>query len=128
MKNQIKTSAKRFLCVHRLQIALLLGASVLVAHATDINLALNTNRTGFPSPLASDTGWGGGSDPWQMVDGLSVYSSWPGGLAFTGGNGNWGGQPCGSRQATIDFGASRTFHKVVVWTHGDEHVPAQAAL
>lgn len=34
------------------------------------DLALNSAGTGFPSPLESDPGWGGGSFPWEMVDGF----------------------------------------------------------
>lgn len=33
----------------------------------------------------SDTGWGGGVYPWDMVDGLNLYPDWQHGLAFTGG-------------------------------------------
>ncbi len=95
---------------------------------TEYNIARNDAATGYPSPLESDPGWGGGSDPWQIVDGLTVYPSWPGGLAFTGGDNDWDGVPCGPRQATVDFGGNRTFHKVVVWQHGDDHVPAQTSL
>ena len=98
------------------------------ARATETNLALNLSGTGYPSPLESDAGWGGGSWPWQMVDGLTVYPDWYGGLAFTGGNNSWAGQPCGSRQATIDFGTNKTFHKMVVWHHGDDGIPTQASL
>src|SRR3954449_6253403 len=53
---------------------------------TLVNVALNPSATGFPSPLQSDTGWGGGSYPWDIVDGLHTYADWAHGLAFTGGH------------------------------------------
>lgn len=90
------------------------------------NLALNLDRAGHPSPLASDSGWGGGALPWEIVDGRTAYDEWAHGLAFTGGG--WSPSNAGPRQATIDFGAPRTFEKVVVWQHGDAHTPAQATL
>jgi hypothetical protein len=84
--------------------------------------------------LQSDRGWGGGSYPWQIVDGLRAYSdTWAHGLAFTGGHtggsssGGWL-EPAGLRQATIDFGRVHTFEKVMIWHHGDEHVPETASL
>jgi hypothetical protein len=97
------------------------------------NLALNPSRTGTPSPLESDGGWGGGSYPWDMVDGQRSYNTWARGLAFTGGHtGDWNSagylSPCGPRQATIDFGGSRNFSKVVVWHHGAEHAPQSPFL
>jgi hypothetical protein len=93
------------------------------------NLAVNAAATGVPSPLASDPGWGGGSYPWQIVDGQRTYSdTWAHGLAFTGGRGNWpNGVPAGPRQATIDLGAMRTFAKVTLWHHGHDHTPAMAS-
>jgi hypothetical protein len=97
------------------------------------NIALNPSRTGFPSPLESDRGWGGGSYPWEIVDGLRSYSHWAHGLAFTGGHRDASGgppwiEPAGWRQATINFGAPKTFHTVVIWHHGVEYTPAQAFL
>ena len=91
------------------------------------NYALNPAGTGFPSPLESDAGWGGGSYPWDMLDGHRNYrDTWQHGLAFTGGRARYpdGVTPAGLRQVTVDFGTSRTFQQVVVWHHGDEHVPA----
>ncbi len=32
------------------------------------NLALNPDRVGYPHPLESDHGWGGGSDKWEIID------------------------------------------------------------
>lgn len=97
------------------------------------NLALNPARSGYPHPLESDRGWGGGTDQWDIVDGLQTYPEWANGLAFTGGHtGDWssGGwvEPAGWRQATIDFGALTQFDKVVIWHHGHNHVPAAADL
>lgn len=89
------------------------------AVASPINLALNTSRTGFPNPLGSDPGWGGGSDQWSIVDGLRSYSSWANGLAF-----QYGGQ----RQATIDFGAAVEFDNLVLWWHGVDYTPTQVYL
>ena len=97
------------------------------------DLALNATMTGYPSPLESDHGWGGGAHPWEIVDGLREYNHWAHGLAFTGGHtGGWnsGGwiEPAGPRQATIDFGQLETFNKVVIWHHGVAYTPAEATL
>lgn len=88
------------------------------------NLALNPSRSGFPSPLESDPGWGGGSDTWDVVDGQTYYPWWAEGLAL-----NYGGH----RQVTIDFGSPQTFEEVVVWHHTDccaagNNVPASVSL
>jgi len=94
--------------------------------AGPIDLALNTSRTGFPSPLESDNGWGGGTDKWEIVDGILGYpDTWAHGLAFTGGHFSSAGgppwiEPAGVRQATIDFGQPETFDTVVIWHHGVE--------
>ncbi|MBC8249701.1 MAG: hypothetical protein H8E90_08485, partial [Anaerolineales bacterium] len=86
------------------------------------DIALNPSRSGYPHPLESDSGWGGGSNKWEIVDGVRRYSEWYHGLAFTGGRGAYI-EPCGWRQATIDFGEPKTFNRVLVWHHGLEHVP-----
>ncbi|MEW6378500.1 MAG: Ig-like domain-containing protein [bacterium] len=87
------------------------------------NIAYNPAGSGYPDPSESDPGWGGGSWPWQMIDGLRWYEGqWQGGLAFTGGTSSWGG-PCGWRQATINFGEPKTFNRVAVWHHGCGHLP-----
>ncbi len=100
--------------------------TVVIGPTSDI--ALNTSDVGFPTPLESDPGWGGGSYPWEIVNGQETYSDWAHGLAFTGGNENWAGQPAGPRQATIDLGQNETFDKIVLWHHGDDHVPQQTSL
>jgi len=88
------------------------------------NIAQNAAMSRFPSPLASDSGWGGGSRQWQIADGIRTYhSEWARGLAFTGGQKSWAEQVCGWRQATIDFGVTKNFNRVVLWHHGREHVP-----
>ena len=98
-------------------------ASFTYAEIIAGDLALNTAGSGSPSPLESDSGWGGGSYPWQIVDGNRTYpGEWARGLAFTGGTSGYV-EACGERQATIDFGEPRTFNRVVVWHHGLEHVP-----
>jgi Protein of unknown function (DUF3238) len=74
------------------------------------NLALNPSRGGYPSPLLSDPGWGGGWDTWDIVDGQTYYPWWAEGLAL-----NYGGH----RQVTIDFGTPQTFNQVVAWHHLD---------
>jgi uncharacterized protein (TIGR03437 family) len=122
----------RILCAPPARVArtiALLGsllALALVANAAS-NLALNTSRTGYPSPLASDNGWGGGTDKWEIVDGIRAYTdTWAHGLAFTGGHQTAAGgppyiEPCGVRQATIDFGTLLTFDTVIIWHHGVEY-------
>lgn len=88
------------------------------------NLALNTAGQGFPSPLESDAGWGGGSRPWDLVDGRRTYGSdWARGLAFTGGPEQWAGARCGTRHVVIDFGERRRFNRVIVWHHGADQAP-----
>ncbi|HZK71350.1 MAG TPA: M23 family metallopeptidase [Clostridia bacterium] len=108
---------------------LIVSINLSVTVATDesslqTNIALNPSGSGYPSPLESDQGWGGGSNKWDIVDGLHDYSDWQTGLAFTGGN---YGVP-GVRQATIAFGSDYTFNKVVIWHHNDVHIPAQVSL
>jgi hypothetical protein len=103
-------------------------ASLALPVIPEVDIALNPTRVGYPTPLESDHGWGGGSDPWEIVDGHESYSEWYHGLAFTGGDNNWGGEPAGPRQATIDFGTARTFNKVVIWQHGSAHTPASPNL
>jgi len=88
------------------------------------NLAINTDGRGYPNPLNSDKGWGGGNNIWEVVDGLRTYNDWSHGLAFCGGKNNWCGESCGWRQTTIDFGKEVIVSKIVVWHHGQEHVPS----
>jgi len=37
------------------------------------DLALNPTGSGYPSPLESDDGWGGGTSKWDLVDGQRMY-------------------------------------------------------
>lgn len=79
-----------------------------------------------PHPFESDQGWGGGAKPNQLIDGFrgcNDPSGWACGLAFTGGDSNWGGQPCGVRQATIDLGKSQQVSAVKITHHSDLHTP-----
>lgn len=90
------------------------------------DIALNLTGSGFPHPLESDKGWGGGSYPWEIIDGERLCTKeggWACGLAFTGGSASWAGETCGWRQATINFGEPMVFNRVVVWHHALEHVP-----
>ncbi|MGD2205466.1 MAG: PKD domain-containing protein [Anaerolineae bacterium] len=86
------------------------------------DLALNPDRTGFPHPLESSRGWGGGWDKWDIVDGTRREAAWYNGLAFTGGRRPYI-EPCGWRQATISFAEPQTFNRVMVWHHGSGHIP-----
>jgi len=93
------------------------------------NLAYNRLQIGFPSPLESDRGWGGGSSKWQLVDGQRTYpNEWARGLAFTGGPKKWAGESCGWRQATISFGKPTTFDRVVLWHHGQDQIPSSCSV
>lgn len=86
--------------------------------AQTINLALGADTS------ESDSGWGGGSYPADMVEGQTYYTdTWAHGLAFTGGQQGWAGQPCGWRQATVDLGTPGSFGLVRVWHHGADHIP-----
>jgi hypothetical protein len=97
---------------------------VIIGDIRPVNLALNITRSGFPSPEESDNGWGGGTSKWDMLDGLQGYTdTWAHGLAFTGGRPGYMGEPCGWRQATVDFGEQKMFSRVRVYHHGDEHIP-----
>ena len=95
--------------------AVLLAAAFPASGAQNIALGADTSE--------SDSGWGGGSYPGDMVDGQTYYSdTWAHGLAFTGGASGYV-EPCGWRQATLDFGAMKTFSRVLVWHHGADHIP-----
>jgi FIMAH domain-containing protein len=97
-----------------------LAAALPVAGAQ--NIALGSD------PSESDSGWGGGSSKADMVDGLAYYTNtWAHGLAFTGGVFGYAG-PCGWRQATLNFGAPKTFDRVRVWHHGADHIPTTYRL
>jgi hypothetical protein len=106
-------------------------AAIFAADGSNANFAYNPQpgvpaSPVFPHPFASSPGWGGGAKPHQIVDGYRGCNSpniWDCGLAFTGGNNNWGGQACGIRQATISFGTPRQISAVTVTHHGDEQVP-----
>lgn len=91
------------------------------------NVAVNPERTEYPNPIESDRGWGGGSNKWAVLDGERTYPEWHDGLAFTGGERGYV-EPCGERQATVDFGEPRSFGEVVVWHHGHNHVPSECRL
>ncbi len=99
-----------------LLVTLALLLSISVTSAKSNNLALGAD------PTESDTGWGGGVYPWEMVDGQTYYSTWDHGLAFTGGIMNYVA-PCGWRQATLNFGTMKTFNRVMIWHHGLDHIP-----
>jgi hypothetical protein len=89
---------------------------------------VNLAGTGYPSPLLSNTGWGGGQQPFEIEDTHTSYmDTWAHGLAFTGGALGYGGEVCGMRQATIDFGDGNPvrFNRVLAWHHAAEHVPTQ---
>lgn len=99
----------------------------------ETNLALNRAGSGFPDPTESDSGWGGGSYPWQIVDGLYAYDTWAAGLAFTGGHQDASGgppwiEPAGIRHAVIDLGAVHTFSRIVLWWHGAEYTPLSGSV
>jgi hypothetical protein len=100
------------------KIGLMICVALLPAFSASAqNLALSSD------PSESDAGWGGGSNPGDMVDGRSYYAdTWAHGLAFTGGVFGFAG-PCGWRQATLNFGAMKTFERVLVWHHGADHIP-----
>src|SRR4051794_9315593 len=80
-----------------------LVSRLLIGQITPPNLALNTLGTGFPSPSSSDSGWGGGTNKWELVDGREGYTdTFSHGLAFTGGHQTAAGgppyqEPCGVR-------------------------------
>jgi hypothetical protein len=96
--------------------------------SSQVNIALNPNKSGYSHPLESDRGWGGGANPWDIIDGMRTYPEWQHGLAFTGGRMSYAGERCGIRQATINFGEAKTFLKVIIWHHGHEHIPKECNL
>jgi hypothetical protein len=89
------------------------------AAANPVNLALNPSGVGMPSPLESTPGWGGGSYPWEIVDGQRGYAFWAHGLAFPW-NGTYspGGTNPIESQATIAFAGPVWFNEVILWQHG----------
>jgi len=119
-----------FLCIAAAPvIAQINGTS---AGGYNANLAFNLNPGSptnplVPHPWESDHGWGGGAQPQEIIDGYrgcNGYQGWACGLAFTGGNANWGGEQCGVRQATITVSKTPVMVSGVKITHhGDEHVP-----
>jgi hypothetical protein len=98
--------------------ALVAVVAAVPAAASPINLALNPTATGLPSPLESDPGWGGGSYPWEIVDGLRTYPVWYHGLALS-----WNGtySPSGTTswdsQVTITLAAPSWFDRLTLWHH-----------
>lgn len=113
-----------------LKFVLFLSLFIILNLFIGVNLkAQSTNIALGSNPMESDPGWGGGSYPMEIVDGKRVYcDTWAHGLAFCGGQGNWCGQPCGWHQATINFGSMKIFNHVLVWHHGDEHIPSSWIL
>jgi hypothetical protein len=88
-------------------------------NSPESDIARNDGTFAYPSPMASDAGWGEAIFPWHLVDGIRERSNyWAYGLAFTGGREDYE-DPCGWRQATIDFGEKRAFNRVVIWHMGD---------
>jgi hypothetical protein len=109
---------RKMLLVVSILLVMLVGLSVGTAvQAQSENIALGAD------PTESDPGWGGGIYPWDMVDGLTYYPEWWHGLAFTGGWGSWNNEPCGWRQATINWGSMQPFNRVMIWHHGVQHIP-----
>ena len=124
----IRLNTKRYRCLF---LTGMIVCSALAADGTNQNYAYNPNPGTVATPIAphpfeSDHGWGTGMQPQQIVDGYRYCNANPWfacGLAFTGGNNNWGGEACGVRQATIDFGGIRQISAVRITHHGDLQVP-----
>jgi hypothetical protein len=76
------------------------GATTKAQDGWNINWAFNLNPGTPDSPIAphpyeSDHGWGGGAQPQEIIDGFRGCNGpggWACGLAFTGGDSNWGGE------------------------------------
>ena len=50
----------------------------------------NPNGSGYPDVTESFPGWGGGSYPWEIVDGFrNCPKGWQCGIAFCGGTGTY---------------------------------------
>lgn len=75
------------------------------------------------STAGTSSGWGMGSYPQQITDGIRFYEGYVGGVAFTGGYRPWW-EPCGIRQAVVNFEGPKEFNKVIIWHHGSAHIPA----
>jgi hypothetical protein len=73
------------------------------------NLALNAAGSGYPSATASSM-WGGGQQPWQLLDGQTEYPNWASGVALTFG---------GAQFIEVDLGSPTAFDQLVVWHHHD---------
>jgi cysteine-rich repeat protein len=98
--------------------------------AADPSIALNCvdNLALTASFANSSPGWGGGNSFTDLNDGLVAYPWWAEGLAFTGGDAGWAGQPCGVRQATMTWVAPVEIETIFVWHHGGEHIPNNAQI
>ncbi len=84
-------------------------------YSPNSDIAKNDGTFKYPSPMESDRGWGEAVFPWHIVDGIRERGNyWGYGLAFTGGTECYE-DTCGWRQATIDFGETRKFNRVVIW-------------
>ncbi|HEY5957322.1 MAG TPA: hypothetical protein VIV60_12240 [Polyangiaceae bacterium] len=97
--------------------------AITAPNCTPVNIAVDA------SIAASDPGWGGGSNAVEVIDGVTCYSDWSHGLAFTGGINQYAGVACGSRQLTLDFGRDRQLTgKIDIYHHGPEHIPNTAKI
>jgi hypothetical protein len=100
-------------------------------NGVNANLAFNLNpgtpqNPNPPHPWESDRGWGGGTRIQDIVDGYrgcNQSGGWMCGLAFTGGWGNYGNEPCGVRQATINLGQIQMVSSTKITWHGEGDTP-----
>lgn len=76
------------------------------------------------SSAGSSVGWGGGSYPQDLFDGIRYYTdTWMHGIAWTGGPSGWAGEACGWRYVVVNFDALTTFNRVLVWYFREQDTP-----
>jgi len=77
-----------------------------------VNIALNKERSGYPSPLETDVGYATEYGKWYLCDGVTNPGGYWEGVAFTEKESPWWKE---FQHITVDFGASKTFNQIEVW-------------
>lgn len=77
-----------------------------------VNIALNKERSGYPSPLETDTGYSSDYTEWYLVDGVTNPAGYWEGVAFTYKESSWWKE---FQHITLDFGKPKTFNQIEVW-------------
>lgn len=73
-----------------------------------VNIALNKERSGYPSPLETATGYCTEYGKWWLVDSVTNPAGYWEGVAFTYSESSF-------QHITLDFGKPKTFNQIEVW-------------